>query len=148
MQGVWAPVVSSVQVPDLWRQNAAQEKEAEMKPVEDGEFFCRCKGGDTARCDEVLAKAREIADWSDTYPLKTDIDFVDRMLFSLAVDGDLRIAADQWSGVSYKRYVFNKETHKYEEGPSCYFQCDSPTDGIAGAFVWAHQQEEVEKGGE
>ena len=111
--------------------------------VEANDFMCRCSGKRKARCDRVLAAARKLV---STYgEPKNDIDFVDRLLYRLTLDGDLSIAADQWAGVFVKPLSDDPEIVKhYDVKESVRIQCDSIVDGLAAAVVFYEQQKRAD----
>lgn len=101
-----------------------------MEPVQDNEFMCRCSPEHAARCDEVRAAAMDhYGPPGDDGPTA---DHYEYLLFSLALDANLSIAADQWAGVHIST----------RQGQSSMFQCDRIIDGLAAAYLWLRQQPE------
>lgn len=100
------------------------------------EFMCRCSDESSVKCDEVLAKARELCG----PPAKDDLQFVNMMLYLLALDGDLSIMADQWGGIGYTLWTDDPEVNKVKGGPSYFVMCDNMIDGLACVYVWLQER--------
>jgi hypothetical protein len=70
---------------------------------------------------------------SSKYPVRDDLDLVDRMLQRLtSAFEQIEITGDQWHGVTYRwhRYI---DDERVEQEP-IYIECDHPIDGVAYIF--------------
>lgn len=107
-----------------------------MKPVDADEFMCNCEGEGRERCADVRARAKQIV--SGKSPCEDDLDFVDRMLYWLALEGDIGIGADQWACVNVSPFEIEdpKVAERYEIKERTSMMCDSIVDGLAAAVVY------------
>lgn len=100
----------------------------------ESEFMCSCDPEGKAECAEIRARARKIVEHYG--PCEDDLNFVDRLLYTLALEGDIHIGADQWAGVGMTPFDVEPEHRdhfKIHDGKS--FQCDSIVDGLAALVV-------------
>lgn len=110
----------------------------------ESEFMCSCDDEGKAECAAIVERARTIV--SRSTPCEDDLDFVNRMLYWLTLEGDLSIGSDQWAGVGMTPFkVKDPETLKhYTIQKSKSFQCDSIVDGLAALVVHYFENEEDE----
>lgn len=125
----------------------------------ESEFMCIHDEEGAVECAEIRARARAIMERRS--PCENDLDFVDRMLYWLALEGDLHIAADMWAGVSMTpapcsecggfgqvSWLDEDDYTVWGSCPKCEaleryavkkpksFQCDSIVDGLAALVVF------------
>lgn len=105
-------------------------------------FMCIHSDEGKQDCAQVRNRAREIV--SRAAPCEDDLDFVDRMLYWLTLEGELHIYTDQWAMVSMSPFdVKDPETLKhFDVKESKSFQCDSIVDGLAALVVYYFDKEE------
>lgn len=99
--------------------------------IKQDEFMCRCSDEGVVKCDKALGVARGIV--GEKHPLDDDLDFANRMLYWLSMDGELSIYSDQWAVVSVSPFKIRPNKPITD---SVSIQCDDITDGLAAAIVF------------
>lgn len=114
--------------------------------VKNDDFMCRCSEKEGARSQSVFDLAKELlSEGMDEEYTSAPCWLIDSMIYELTIHGELRFVADQWAGVHYTRHEYDTKAGKVLDAGSCYIQCDRPTDGLAAAVVWKHQEERAKR---